>query len=207
MTSVIAQDVLARIAALGGGTRRFIAVTGPPGSGKSTYADALCAALIAQGSRAAVLPMDGYHYDNAILDQRGWRDRKGAPHTFDVAALEQDLQRLRQADRSLFVPVFDRAQDLSRAFAREIPPDCDFIVVEGNYLLLDVAPWHALRGLFDLTLFCAVADAVVIERLMVRWRSYGLSEAEATKKVFENDLLNAALIDHHSVPADLTIET
>ena len=191
---------------LGGGPRRFIAVAGPPASGKSTYADALCAALITQGMNAAVLPMDGYHYDNAILDQRGWRNRKGAPHTFDVAALEQDLQRLRHADRSHFVPVFDRAQDLSRAFAREIPPECDIIIVEGNYLLLDMAPWQTLRGLFDLTLFCTVPEAIAIKRLMARWRSYGLQEAEATKKVFENDMLNAALIGQHSIPADMIVK-
>ena len=47
MTSVIAQALLAPIATLGGVTRRFIAVMGPPGNGKSTDADARCAALIA----------------------------------------------------------------------------------------------------------------------------------------------------------------
>ena len=200
------ESKLGRIAALGGGGRRLIAVAGAPGSGKSTYAEALCATLNAQGRHAAVLPMDGYHYDNAILDQHGWRDRKGAPHTFDVAALEQDLRRLRHADRSLFVPVFDRAQDLSRAFAREIPPECDCVIVEGNYLLLDTPPWQALQGLFDLTLFCAVAETILIERLMDRWRGYGLPETEVTKKVFENDLLNAALIGQTSLPADMIIE-
>lgn len=207
MTPVIAQDVLGRIAALDGGVRRFIAVAGPPGSGKSTYAEALCATLNMQGRNAVVLPMDGYHYDNAILDQRGWRDRKDAPHTFDVAALERDLRRLRDADHSVFVPVFDRAQDLSRAFAREIPSECDYVIVEGNYLLLDMPPWQALRGLFDLTLFCAVAETILIKRLLDRWRGYGLPEPEVTKKVFENDLLNAASIGQHSVPADMMIET
>ena len=67
------------------GAKRFlVAIAGPPGAGKSTMADSLAAALRARGESAEVLPMDGFHMDNAILIERGLLARKGIPETFDV---------------------------------------------------------------------------------------------------------------------------
>ena len=50
--------------------------TGTMDCGKSTLAAEL-AALI--GTGAKVVPMDGFHYDDAVLIARGARARKGAP--------------------------------------------------------------------------------------------------------------------------------
>ena len=59
-TEEIAGEVINRA----GDARRFlIGIAGPPGSGKSTMADNLAAALKARGESAAVLPMDGFHMD------------------------------------------------------------------------------------------------------------------------------------------------
>ena len=58
------------------GERLLVAIVGPPGSGKSTLADALYAELARHGASSAVLPMDGFHYDDAILRarlMRRWR--------------------------------------------------------------------------------------------------------------------------------------
>ena len=44
---------------------------------------------------AALVPMDGYHFDNAVLVERGLLPRKGAPQTFDVDGLARDLERIR----------------------------------------------------------------------------------------------------------------
>lgn len=51
------------------GQRRLIALAGPPGSGKSTTADQLCERLVRLGRSASVLPLDGFHYDDAVLIQ------------------------------------------------------------------------------------------------------------------------------------------
>ena len=72
---------------------------------------------------AALMPMDGYHFDNAILVERGLLPRKGAPQTFDVDGLARDLERLRAGGREVIVPVFDRKLDLARAGARAIRPE------------------------------------------------------------------------------------
>jgi pantothenate kinase len=186
--------------------RALIAIAGAPGSGKSTFADSLCAALnIRRAGQAAVLPMDGYHLDNALLDARGWRPRKGAPHTFDVDGLARDLDRLRTGDKPVLVPVFDRALDLSRGAAREIGVDCPLILVEGNYLLLRAAPWDSLLPRFDLTIFLQTPENVLHARLIARWLGLGLEYSEAAQKVDHNDMPNARLIHSQSNVAEITL--
>ena len=89
-------DLAARIAALPlRGRRRLVAIAGAPTSGKSTLAERLVEEL---GPRAALVPMDGFHLDNRVLDERGLRPRKGAPETFDAAGFVRLVNALRQKD-------------------------------------------------------------------------------------------------------------
>lgn len=200
-----AAQIAARAAELGPG-RRIIALIGPPGSGKSTLADALAEALQATGHRAAVLPMDGFHYDDAVLTARGLLARKGAPETFDVAGFAHLLDRLRANQESeIAAPVFDRTLEVSRNAARLIPADVDCLIVEGNYLLLDEDGWRDLANRFDLTVALDVEDAELRRRLEARWRGQGLDEATVRAKVDGNDLPNARLVRERSRPAGLVL--
>lgn len=186
------------------GARVIVALAGAPGSGKSRLADTLVAQLNARATgMAEVLPMDGFHYDDLYLVPAGLRSRKGAPETFDVGGLAHTLRRLRARDESVVaVPVFDREIEIARAGARLIPAEVQVIVVEGNYLLFDRAPWGDLAPLFDVTVFLDVPEAVLRDRLMARWRGLGLSAAEAAAKVNGNDLPNARAVIEGSRPAD-----
>ncbi len=186
--------------------RVVVAIVGPPGAGKSTLADALVAALDAAEPGSAVLvPMDGYHYDNAILDARGLRSRKGSPETFDVAGLAADLDRIRRGDAEVAVPVFDRTIDVSRGSARIVAPAHRLVVVEGNYLLLDAAPWTGLRHRFDHSLRLDVSPEELRRRLIARWRDHGVDAAGAIHRAEGNDLPNARLVAESSVEADATL--
>jgi pantothenate kinase len=199
--AALARDVLARAE---GRARYVFAIAGAPGAGKSTLAEALTDALDALApGRAALMPMDGFHYDNAVLDARGLRARKGAPETFDVDGLAAALARIRRADRPVALPVFDRDLDLARAGARVVAPDTPVIVLEGNYLLLDAPPWDGLAPLFDRTLFLATPEDALARRLYARWLRYGLDPAAARARAEGNDLPNARLVATRSRPADL----
>ncbi|MFT3690293.1 hypothetical protein [Paenirhodobacter sp.] len=186
------------------GPRNLIAIVGASGAGKSRLAAELCAALNAGApGSAAVLAMDGFHLDNATLDARGLRPRKGAPETFDVAGLHAQILALKHAEHDLPVPVFDRATDTVIPAAEVIPGRARFVLVEGNYLLLTRPGWRDLFPLFDLSVRIAVPEATLRERLMHRWRD--LSDAEARRRVEENDLPNGRLLRQEGRAADLLL--
>lgn len=187
------------------GGRMVVAVAGAPGSGKSTLADRLASHLNErEPDGAAVLPMDGFHFDDAVLVARGLLSRKGSPETFDVAGLRHMLGRLRDnEEEEVAVPVFDRSREIARAAARLIPRAVRILIVEGNYLLLDRTPWSSLRPAFDLTVMIEVPDQVLRQRLSARWHGYGLSPEEIEAKLDQNDLPNGRLVYAASVAADV----
>lgn len=184
------------------GQRRLVAIAGAPASGKSTLAEALPDMLESRGRRAALIPMDGFHLDNRILDARGLRARKGAPETFDAAGLAALLIRAKQGEPVIH-PVFDRSRDIAIAGAGEVPEDVDLVLVEGNYLLLREPPWNALWPLWDLTIALHVPEDELRARLLERWRGHGLSPGEAAVKTEGNDLPNARFVAANSTKADL----
>jgi pantothenate kinase len=200
----IAGEVIGRA----GDAKRFlIAIAGPPGAGKSTMAEGLAEALKARGESAEVLPMDGFHMDNAILIERGLLARKGTPETFDVRGFLDIIRAVRPADQEVLVPVFDRSRELAIASARVVSPEHRFIIVEGNYLLLSLGKWAELEGIFDYSIMLAPPIEVLEERLWERWRGYKLTEEQASAKVYGNDLPNGRLILANRRPADVTIES
>jgi pantothenate kinase len=68
------------------------------------------------------------------------------------------------------------------------------VIVDGNYLLLDMAPWRDLRSLFDLTVLIELEREVLRARLNERWRGAGLPPETVRRKVAENDLPNCDLV-------------
>ena len=123
MKTISEEQLLSRLANVGEGERRLVAIVGPPGSGKSTLAEKLEYKLNASmPGYAAIFPMDGFHYDDLVLVPRGLRPRKGAPETFDIEGFIHMLERLRSnTAKEVAVPVFDRSLEISRAAARIIP--------------------------------------------------------------------------------------
>jgi len=181
------QSILEAIIEKSSGHQRFIiAIAGPPGAGKSTLSIQLAQKL----QNSQVLQMDGFHYDNAVLDQLGLRTRKGAPDTFDYAGFAATLRRIQNREPSIAIPLFDRTIDLARAGAALIPQTRKFIVVEGNYLLLDEPPWNGLATYFDLTIFLDIPRPELHRRLMQRWLDLGRTQEQAAHWVDSNDMPN-----------------
>jgi len=202
------SSLLEEILRLAQGASRFmVGIAGPPGAGKSTLSDALRDALIARGETAEILPMDGFHMDNGILEERGLLKRKGAPETFDVRGFLDIVTAVKAGDEEVLVPVFDRSREIAIASARAISPATRFILAEGNYLLLDQPPWSRLKDCFDLTLSVGPSLNVLEQRLRDRWVHFGLDEAAIAWKLNGNDLPNGRLVIEKSRSADISIDS
>jgi len=129
------------------GDRVIVGIVGAPGSGKSTLSAAVLAELAAGNSptSAALVPMDGYHLAQRVLEEAGLAEVKGAPATFDAAGYVALLHRLIAGHGNpgevVYAPEFRR--DLEEPIAGAVPvtPDVQVVITEGNYLLADEPPW------------------------------------------------------------------
>ncbi len=205
-TENLPAEILSKLSNTDG--RLIVAIAGPPGAGKSTISEYLRDAINKGGvGPAVIVPMDGFHLDNAILDERGLRSRKGSPPTFDCAGFAALLGRLKNASEDVVIPAFDRTLDLARAGAAIVRADHKILLVEGNYLLLDQEPWTELASFFDMTIFLEVPFSELERRLIQRWLDHGHTEDAARQRALSNDIPNAELVVSSSRDANYIVTT
>ncbi|KAF3939070.1 hypothetical protein ABW19_dt0208757 [Dactylella cylindrospora] len=157
--------------------RLLISISGIPGSGKTTFANAVVERLntitqLKHGvALACCLPMDGFHYSrdtlDALPDPQEAHRRRGAPFTFDAKGIIELLENLKEpvsANRStiIYAPSFDHALKDPVANDIAILPSQRIILVEGNYLCFEpstqsseagtdqtsVGIWHQISSAF-----------------------------------------------------------
>ena len=185
--------------------RYFIALSGPPASGKSTISENLVKDLSAKGYNSSILQMDGFHYDDLILKERKLLSKKGAPETFDVMGLINFVSRLHKEDE-VIIPIFDRSLELSRSSAVIISKNTKVIIVEGNYVLLNSYPWSELHKFFNTTVMINCEKKILEKRLIERWENFNLPKKEIDEKVYKNDLPNGVNVLKNSIGAEYILE-
>ncbi|EFA85422.1 hypothetical protein PPL_02427 [Heterostelium album PN500] len=214
------------------GNRMLVCIAGPPAAGKSTISVRLCEKLQSSGLKTVVVPMDGYHLDNCILKERSLLHRKGSPPTFDVIGFKTILDRLSKQQQQqpqqqsnnnnnnnnnsddddddleyneIIIPTFDRELDISRAGAAVVDRSIEILLIEGNYLLLDVSPWNRLHRFFDFTIFIDADRSTLEQRLIQRWLDHQHDHESAVKRAKSNDIPNAIYTLDHSIKPDIKI--
>ncbi len=183
--------------------RALLGIAGAPASGKSTLAERLVAVL---GDDAVLVPMDGFHLDDAVLRRHGSWERKGAIDTFDDAGFAELLHRLRAAGGTVYAPRFDRGLEASIGGAIEVAPDVPLVVTEGNYLLAGAGAWPRARAALDEVWFLRIDPALRRERLVERHMRFGRSPDEARARADGTDEVNARLIDATATRADRIVD-
>lgn len=178
-----------------------VAIAGAPGSGKSTFAELLSAAI---GAKSCVVPMDGFHLDNSILQIRGLMPLKGAPQTFDKEGFGVLVDALCSQSTRYF-PTFDREADCVIEDGGRVPDNASILLFEGNYLLFDTDGWSALAQKWDASIWLEVPEDILEARLIQRWIDHGMSEDAAKTRARMNDMANAQLVIRHALPARWTV--
>ena len=194
--------------------RALIALAGLPGSGKSTLAARLAAEVnVAAGpGTMATLGMDGFHLTKAELRRMPDPDaafaRRGAPWTFDVPALVSRLRALKGAAGHSAVgwPGFEHEVGDSMEDAYVVGPGTRLVLVEGLYLLHPEGGWEELGSLWDTRWYLDTPLEVAMERLTARHQTvWGLTRAEAERRVAANDRLNAEIVARTRDRADCLV--
>ncbi|AHI01990.1 nucleoside/nucleotide kinase family protein [Kutzneria albida] len=198
------EELVARASALAvDGERHLLGICGAPGAGKSTLAANLVEAL---AGKAVLVGMDGFHLAQKQLERLGRAERKGAPDTFDVAGYVDLLRRLRShGPDTVYAPEFRREIEEPIACAVPVDPAVPLVVTEGNYLLLADHPWCEVRRVLDEVWFLRPEEALRVDRLIARHRSFGRTPEQARARALGSDQANAELIAATAHRADLVI--
>lgn len=194
-------EAVRRLDACATNSQRFVlGITGPPGAGKSSLAEAVVSAV----PGAVLVPMDGFHLAQRVLDVQGLADRKGAPQTFDRAGYAVLLRRIRDqqpGDGPVYAPAFRRDIEEPIAGVIAVHPSAPLVVTEGNYLLL----WPEVRVLLDEVWWVDLPDEVRRHRLVARHAAFGKSLAEAEQWALGSDEANARLVASGRDQADVIV--
>ena len=186
--------------------RNLIAIAGPPGAGKSTVAEIVTDLINENHMKTSLVPMDGFHLDNKTLKRVNLLDRKGAPETFDVKGFTELIKNLGYK-KSLKAPLFDRSADEIVKNARKIPAEQEYIIAEGNYLLLNKDSWRDLYNYWDYKVFLSVESNVLKSRLIKRWLDENHTYSEAEAILLKNDLVNADIVNSNKLSATVEFQT
>jgi len=102
----------------------------------------------------------------------------------------------------VYAPAFHR--DIEEPIAGEIaiPATIPLIITEGNYLLLDDAPWRPVRGLLDESWYVDISAEQRHQQLLARHMRYGRSHADALQWIAQTDEPNAVRVEKSAVHAD-----
>ena len=196
------------------GRRILVMLAAPPGAGKSTLLSFLkqLAAETEGIGQIQTIGMDGFHRrqeyllsHDTVRDGKSIRmvEVKGAPETFDLEALTEGIERL-SSGKKVSWPAYDRL--LHNPVEDALLVDGDIVILEGNYLLLDMDGWRNLKAFADDTVSVRAEESMLRERLIARRIKTGVAAEEAVRFVDFSDMPNVRLCLSRSVPADLQLE-
>ena len=214
----------------------LIAVSGIPGSGKTTLASTVAkgvndrqhanfqqrfpnspARSPSQPDVASAVPLDGYHLTRKQLNEMPNAEeavfRRGAAFTFDGEGFLKLVEKLRKPmspeTKTIYAPSFDHALRDPVENDIGIAPTTRMVIFEGLYTALDKEPWREAAKLMDELWFMDVNMDVAIARLVKRHVGSGISPdpEHARKRIMQSDMRNGKEILEFRLPVQELIQS
>ncbi len=196
------------------GRRILVMLAAPPGAGKSTLLSFLKELSLKYTDLSPIQPigMDGFHRPQEYLlshkverdgQQIQMVDIKGAPVTFDLMKLRENIRKVASGAVCGW-PVYDRM--LHNPIENAVIVNKDIVLLEGNYLLLDEDGWRDLAADADYTITIRADEGFLRQRLIQRRIKTGVSVEAATRFVDFSDMPNVRLCLEKTKKADLCLQ-
>jgi pantothenate kinase len=198
----LAIELRARLAA---SERLMLGIAGAPGSGKSTLAHHLASSF--EPGFAIVVPMDGFHLANRIIEDTPLQHRKGAIDTFDVDGYVVLLERLaRNVEPVVYAPSYWRGLEEPIAASIAVPKNVRLVITEGNYLLVDNPRWQDARSMLEDVWYVETPHERRLSRLIARHVESGMDQEAAERWANGPDEANARLVETTKFRASRVID-
>lgn len=194
--------------------RILVFLSAPPGAGKSTLVSFL--EFLAKENSPEIklqsIGMDGFHRRQEYLlshtvnvngKEISMVEIKGAPVTFDLETLKKKIAEVKEGNLCKW-PRYDRL--LHNPVEDAISVSADIVLLEGNYLLLDMEGWRALSGYADFTISLSADEEMLRERLIERRTATGVKRDKAEQFVDFSDMANVRLCLEMTKEADLQLK-
>lgn len=198
----------------------LVGVCGVPGSGKTSFSEALVEQLSRVGLRALALTYDGFHLSrnqlqsmadsDPTLTYKDLMNRRGSPKTFNGPLALETFQKLKQREGTFVFPTFNHSKKDPEFTQMITPKNFQVIIVEGLYTFLgdvqkqfkddyfcNVEPGTFPSSIYDIRigLFCdrEVAEKRVLSRNAVS--VFDGNEAAAAEQMKRNDVPNGDFVE------------
>ncbi|CAG8577968.1 2150_t:CDS:2 [Racocetra fulgida] len=164
------------------------------------------------GNVSVMVPMDGYHYPQKILDTfpdpKEAYARRGAYWTFDaqgLLTLTEALRRPIDSSQTITAPSYDHGKGDPVENDIEILPSHKLVIMEGLYLHLKEPPvWKSIASHMDELWFLHI-DREIAKKRIIKRHIQTETEEQAFFRVENNDMVNANYILENSLIPTRTI--